>query len=323
MHTNQNKIILDLYSAAQTEKVSDFGQYAIASLMKSVRADSGGVSIFHFDAQGKMFVSGYLSIGVNPEKSRLRSQYLGDELFSSTEIITKDILLKKALKHQNTVHTLKLGKGLGLDNDLVEYAIRTDSMNAMTHFSASGFNVSGINLWRAKQNDVYSQAEIKKANLLMPHIRQAILINQKIASNSLSTYTPNTGSIIAEHHGHIHYIDDVAVILLRKEFPDWLSHFLPKPIIERSGATYVGKHINVQFNVNDSLLFISVVAKEVGKKLTNAELRVVEFVVQFGSYKEAARKLGVSVSTVRNQLHSVYDKLGINNKTELIHFIKR
>lgn len=323
MRFNHNQLILDLYSAAQTEKVSDFGQYAIASLMKTVRADSGGVSIFHFDTQGKMFVSGYVSVGVNPEKSRLRSEYIGKEFFSENKIVTKDVLLKKALSQQNTVHTLQLGKNLGLDPDLVEYASRTDSMNAMTNFSADGLNVSGINLWRAKASDTYSTSDIAKASLLMPHIRQAILINQKIAPNVVAGFSQHNGSIIAEPNGHIHYIDDTAVILLRREFPDWLSHFVPKQIMSSLANTYVGKHISLQLKVNDNLIFISVIAKEISKKLTNAEVRVVQFVVEFGSYKEAARKLGLSVSTVRNQLHSVYEKLGISNKSELIQFIKR
>jgi len=35
------------------------------------------------------------------------------------------------------------------------------------------------------------------------------------------------------------------------------------------------------------------------------------------AYKEIARDCNVSLSTVRNQLHAIYTKLGVSNKTAL------
>lgn len=52
--------------------------------------------------------------------------------------------------------------------------------------------------------------------------------------------------------------------------------------------------------------------------LTKSEMRVVETIVQVGSAKEVARVIGVSPSTVRNQIQSIYQKLGINKKTDLV-----
>jgi DNA-binding CsgD family transcriptional regulator len=39
------------------------------------------------------------------------------------------------------------------------------------------------------------------------------------------------------------------------------------------------------------------------------------------SYKEIARDLKVSTSTVRNHLQSIYKKLGISNKVELSNML--
>jgi len=315
MLNQQNQTILDLYSAAQTERVEDFGRFAIQSLMHAVRADSGGMFVFRFDEQGKMFISSYLSQNIHPDKSALRQELVGTEIISKNHLQSKDPLLVRALKNPNTAHTLQVNKKL--DKNVFEYCRITETMNAMTHFSSLGSCFSGINLWRAKQSDVYTLEETMVANWLMPHVRQSMMINQKLAADVFSNLGISAGFMVVEGRGLIHHIDDLAVILLRKEFPDWLSHFLPTKIMQSLGKTYIGKHISLHFRLDRGLFFIQISAKQASDKLTPAELRVVEHVVKFGSYKDVARKLGVSVSTVRNQLHTVYSKLGIHSKSEL------
>lgn len=316
----QNQVVLDLYGAAQTERVEDFGKFAIKSLMKQVRADSSGMFVFRFDELGQMFISSYVSHNIHPDKPRLRQELIGTEVITAHQVQSKDPLLMKALKHPNTAHTIQVNQHF--DNDVYEYARVTGSMNAMTHFSTYGTHYSGINLWREKQADIYTAQEINTANLLMPHVRQSMMINQKLAADIFRSIGINAGFMVVEHQGQIHHIDDLAVILLRKEFPDWLSHDLPVQIMQHIGKTYVGKHITLHFRSDGGLFFIQISAKEPSQKLTTAELRVVEHVVKFGSYKEAARQLDISVSTVRNQLHTVYSKLGIHRKSDLTRFVK-
>lgn len=51
--------------------------------------------------------------------------------------------------------------------------------------------------------------------------------------------------------------------------------------------------------------------------LTRGERAVAAEIARGLSYKAAARALGISPSTVRNQLHTAYAKLGVNNKVAL------
>jgi DNA-binding CsgD family transcriptional regulator len=53
-------------------------------------------------------------------------------------------------------------------------------------------------------------------------------------------------------------------------------------------------------------------------KLTPAEAAVVAEVARGLSNAEIAGKLGKSVGTIKNQLSSVYRKLGVNNRVRLI-----
>ena len=53
-------------------------------------------------------------------------------------------------------------------------------------------------------------------------------------------------------------------------------------------------------------------------KLTRAEAQVVSHAARGLTNKEIGRALGKAETTVRNQLHSVYRKLGVNSRLRLI-----
>ena len=53
--------------------------------------------------------------------------------------------------------------------------------------------------------------------------------------------------------------------------------------------------------------------------LTKRELTVAEYYAAGESYKQSARQLEVSPATIRNHIASIYRKLEINNKAQLIH----
>jgi RNA polymerase sigma factor (sigma-70 family) len=57
-------------------------------------------------------------------------------------------------------------------------------------------------------------------------------------------------------------------------------------------------------------------------KLTLREQQVVEGVTQGLSFKQIAKKLGLSPSTVSNHLYRIYQKLNINNRSELADLIQ-
>jgi HD-like signal output (HDOD) protein/DNA-binding CsgD family transcriptional regulator len=52
--------------------------------------------------------------------------------------------------------------------------------------------------------------------------------------------------------------------------------------------------------------------------LSERELRVLERLAQGGVYKQIARELALSVSTVRSHLHNIYGKLGVLNRAQAV-----
>jgi len=59
---------------------------------------------------------------------------------------------------------------------------------------------------------------------------------------------------------------------------------------------------------------------EIAQRLTNREMQVILKVAEGLSNKEVGRQLNISEGTVKLHLHSVYGKVGVNNRTSLVNF---
>lgn len=55
--------------------------------------------------------------------------------------------------------------------------------------------------------------------------------------------------------------------------------------------------------------------------MTRREIQVAEGFARRLSYKKVAAELNIAPATVRNHLASIYDKLGISTKTELVRLL--
>ncbi|MEL6988576.1 MAG: response regulator transcription factor [Bacteroidota bacterium] len=60
-------------------------------------------------------------------------------------------------------------------------------------------------------------------------------------------------------------------------------------------------------------------AKETKLPLTKREFQLLELLSQGLLYKEIAQELGITVGTVKQHIHKIYDKLQVNNRTEAIN----
>jgi len=57
-------------------------------------------------------------------------------------------------------------------------------------------------------------------------------------------------------------------------------------------------------------------------KLTGREVEVAKFVAQGLRNKEIAYKANISEGTVKMHLHNIYEKLGVNSRTELVLYVR-
>ncbi len=321
MQNSLNNIVFDLYAEAQTDLASGFAINALNRVKRAIPFDSAGNTTFTFSDDGQAFITGFAALNVSPNKGELRAELVGLETFSKkTGICSRDPLLTSSVRHPGRTHSFA-SKDIQ-DKRIAEYARRTESANALCYVTPIDKNqFATMSFWRAGSTE-FTAEQRAVSDLLIPHVLQALAINRKLVSSVLLGNLDQCGVIIAEAGGTIHFIDDISVILLRREFPGWLSYILPAEIIagfkSSSVQQYIGRHAMLQLRRQDRLMVISIKTRDAGSKLTPAEVRVVGEIVRYGNYKEVARQLDVSVSTVRNQLHSIYRKLGIQSKSELV-----
>ena len=320
-----NNLILDLYSHAQTESVADFPNLAMKKMNDSIRFDSAGSVLFHAENTGKVLMTGVLTFNVMPDKVKIRKECIEEEKFDIQRgFISRDPLLTKCMNKLNSAELMRAYDVS--DKDFRDYAHRTNSANSLSYVTReSDYTYKTFSLWRAHKKAVFNTSDLNAANLMIPHIFQALSINRKLSENFFLSKEKASGFLISEQNGSIHYISDDAIFLLRREYPNWLSHQLPNEVISGFRAseskTYIGSQIVMNLKMQGSLMMIAIQPRSPGSKLTTAELRVVEKIVQYVTYKEAARQLGVSPATIRNQLHAIYKKLGIKGKSELAKVI--
>lgn len=87
---------------------------------------------------------------------------------------------------------------------------------------------------------------------------------------------------------------------------------LPFPEFQEAALSELARAVHVDLAANgDAHVDLT--------QLTKAERAVAAHISQGLSYKDAARALGITPATVRNQLHAVYAKLGVHSKAELFN----
>lgn len=72
-------------------------------------------------------------------------------------------------------------------------------------------------------------------------------------------------------------------------------------------------------SLQDDALFQEVIAQKY--KLTGREQEIIELILQGKSNKEIKNTLFLSVNTVRNHIYSLYQKLGVKSRGQLVHLI--
>ena len=81
---------------------------------------------------------------------------------------------------------------------------------------------------------------------------------------------------------------------------------------------FVGVAICIKAALQGNMICMTITEKRNQQMpLSTAEYRAARLAAEGLTYKEIARQLDISPATIRNQLHSAYQKLGVSNKTAL------
>jgi DNA-binding CsgD family transcriptional regulator len=108
--------------------------------------------------------------------------------------------------------------------------------------------------------------------------------------------------------------------LMLREWPQWVDWRLPPEVCAAWAdgiRIYKGDHVVIGMEPDQQLVHVTVRSRNALDVLTARELGVARLFAQGLMNKSIAKEIGVSPHTVRNQLKSIYLKLGVSSKTSL------
>lgn len=182
--------------------------------------------------------------------------------------------------------------------------------------------VTFLSLSRRDRGLPFSEDERRLKQCLMPHLTGMLQTNRVMHIASIRAGDSESGSAMAvvDEVGMPHAAEPGFGLYMRLEWPDWAGPLLPKPLqsaLMVNQTRFLGSRLLVRFErVRESTL-VTVARRAPGDALSARERLVAEGFAGGESYKEVARRLGISPATVRYYLRTVYEKLGVSDKGEL------
>lgn len=182
--------------------------------------------------------------------------------------------------------------------------------------------LSFLSVHRRDAEHAFSEADRQLMEFLMPHLADMMQINRVWQIASARRAPPRSRTAIA-------VVDEVGVLCaaepgfgshLRTEWPAWDGPFLPKPLLTTlaSGRNrYLGMSLAFTFEQVQKSTLVTVAQRTPADALSPREYAVASAFANGESYKEVARVLGMSPSTVRHHLRVIYEKLAVSDKGEL------
>lgn len=222
--------------------------------------------------------------------------------------------------HAIIVNLSNAREAAGYHPKLIEHGHAYDichSLSMVTHDPVLNLR-NAISFYRGWAGKKYSESERRFADALMPHLIEA----WNICAMRFVTGAPSdedvTARAVTDRAGSIHNAEPGFTDLVRVEFPDWTGPALPRECAG-TGGVYRGREIVLipLRTLDDGMRLLGIRRINAGSLLTPRELTVAREFATGRTYTEIAGRLGVAPKTVRNQLQSVYGKLGVKTKVAL------
>ena len=319
-------LLLDIYDSARHCDAYDFSEASLNILKSALHFDSATMVDYAVSARHEVAIQTIHLHDVPIERLHDRATYVGAEILTPQgTLVSRDVVLQAAFAHRGTSITADVDQAFHND-PLRDYCRKYENAHSMVFASPTrDATLSLAAFWRADRHRAYDKADIVVASRVLPHLLLAKRINQRLAAtnppHSRPTQNITRATVLATFDGRLYVVDAAAISLLQREWKQWLPPLLPQTLTDYlrrcGGQPYVGKSIAIASSVQGSLLCIEITALQSANTLTPAERRVAHLAAGGLQYKEIAKSLGVAPATVRNQLHAVYRKLGVTNKTSL------
>lgn len=179
-----------------------------------------------------------------------------------------------------------------------------------------------ILLCRSGAGMPFSENERLALESLVPHLIEAHRVSYLSGMRSADAAgKPYQGAAAADLMGVLHAIDDDFLRIAQLEWPRWRGPILPESLRamlqEGTDTIFYDKTVIRYARVSD-MFYLDIRTRTPVDDLSEREREIGHFFAKGETYKAIARNFDISPSTVRNHLSTIYRKLGIRSKAELV-----
>ncbi len=179
-----------------------------------------------------------------------------------------------------------------------------------------------LTIYRSERNSRYSSSEKQLYQRALFHLLQAAnlacienLSPGPAFNDDRLTYGEREHYALCDQHGVYHAVGEGFLDLIEHSLPHAKQQILPFPV--NTCAETVENGLKITTDEIGDLFRISIRPANSLDSLSPREHEVVKYVTKGLSFKQIARKLELSPSTVSNHLYRVYQKLDVHNRADL------
>lgn len=314
-----NDLLLLLYRAARETRLEEFQEQAIGLLRPSL-----GFTSAQWGSAPK-----------SPQGISKRTVFLYND-------VTEAPYLYEEVKDQDTPVKYAWDEGSGV----ISYNVRTmfrdkahagirnyarcvEHENVLLAFDVERVETSGtlislgkwISFYRADPDQRFSNRDRKLAQLLSPHLWEALAIN-RVTNLNVVTHSALKSFFalgIVDRDGYVYYAEPEFSALLRAEFDQGGRCRLPEPCVVAllRNERFVGRSIVIEVTRPADILFLKARPVQSFDRLSRREVEIAKAVARGSSHKEIAKALAISPATARNHIQAIHEKLNVRNAVGL------
>jgi DNA-binding CsgD family transcriptional regulator len=317
-----NDTVASLYDGVFQMPFAQFQSFALDSLMNLIGADA---ALWATGVQATQSILSMTLRNIAPaELMEYQQSYFARDYVVNIAIANPGMPIRREDFGSNADHAAMpepIDFGWA---DRIHHSMTTTSSSIETDIAEA------VSVFREDADQAFSDAERDINRLIFPHMiaawRHRQLLHMYEASAQLTR--PHTfserGHAVINNDGVILTADALFLAKLRDVFCDWKGPLLPPPIAHLLGSgkdSAVTDGLDLQFTRGEIGHVVSVTSAVGANMLSRSEKRVAALFAKGHSHTEIAATIGVSQSTVRNQISAVYRKLDIHSKMELMRLV--
>lgn len=186
-----------------------------------------------------------------------------------------------------------------------------------------------LTLYRFKRDSPFSEQDKQIQAQVLFHLltaaNHALFLQLEQSENSKLQAHKNSHKAICDKHGYFHQTQTSFIDLLASTYNkknETNNSLLKLPFkLDINKKSYEIDNLQVELKPFNDLFLVEIWPQGPLDSLTIREQEIVQLLAQGLTFKEAARKLDLSPSTVSNHLYRIYQKLNIGSKSELFKLI--